>query len=287
MAGTVTGSAKPYDPLSSGERPRAGGGVAAESPLVRNREEDGVATLVLRHPPVNALSRAVLAELGAAARELASDGSVRAVVLAADGPIFSAGADLKEMAKIDPKEAPQLLREVEATFRAVAELPVPTVVAVHGLAVGAGFELALAGDLRIADDSAKFGAPEVGHGLMPAYGGTQRLPRLVGPAKARELIFTGALVPAAEAFRIGLVNKLVPGGQDLRAARDLAHTIGQRAPRAVRAAKRAIVEGAELSLAEGIALETRLFLAEVLPSRDLAEGIAAFAEKRPPKFRGE
>jgi enoyl-CoA hydratase len=260
--------------------------VADSSQLSRTNEDDGVALLLLRHPPVNALSRALLEELAREVERLAAEPSVRAVVLGADGANFSAGADLKEMATFGPEEALALLRSTLATFRSLAELRVPTVAAVHGLAVGGGLELALACDLRIADDSAKLGAPEVNYGLMPAYGGTQRLPRLVGAARAKEMIFTGALAPAAEALRIGLVNKVVGGGQDLRAARDLAHTIGRRAPKAVQAAKRAIVAGAELGLADALALESRLFAEEVLPSRDLAEGIRAFAERRPPNFEG-
>ncbi len=260
--------------------------MAPEPSLNRTNEADGVVCLLLNHPPVNALSRSVLEELGRELGGLAASAEVRAVVLGGEGANFSAGADLKEMASIAPADAPAMLRAALATFRSLAELPVPTIAAVHGLAVGGGLELSLACDLRIADDSAKFGAPEVAHGLMPAYGGTQRLPRLVGPAKAKELIFTGALVPAPEALRIGLVNKVVGGGQELRAARDLAHTIGQRAPKAVRAAKRAMLDGASRPLDDAQALETRLFVEQVLPSADLAEGIRAFGERRPPKFTG-
>jgi enoyl-CoA hydratase len=260
--------------------------MSAGSRLAVTREEDGVVLALLRNPPVNALSRAVLSELSTLLAGLAADAGVRAFVLGGEGPNFSAGADLKEMATIRPEEAPAVLHAGLASLRALAELPVPTIAGVHGLALGGGLELALACDLRVADDSAKFGAPEVNYGLMPAYGGTQRLSRLVGPAKAKEMIFTGGLVPAPEALRIGLINKVVSGVQALRAARDLAHTIGQRAPRAVRAAKRAIGEGIDLALAPGLALEERLFLEEVLPSEDLAEGLRAFAERRPPKFRG-
>jgi len=260
--------------------------VASEPRLIRTNEEDGVVCLLLKNPPVNALSSALLADLGRELSGLAADPAVRAVVLGGDGPNFSAGADLKELAALPPGDAPRLLQASLATFRALSELPVPSVAAVHGLAVGGGLELLLACDLRVADDSAKFGAPEVSFGLMPAYGGTQRLARLVGLAKAKELIFTGSLLPATEALRIGLVNKVVGGGQELRAARDLAHTIGQRAPKAVRAAKRAIGLGADLTLAEGLELERRLFTEEVLPSRDLAEGVRAFVERRPPKFTG-
>ena len=260
--------------------------MVSEPRLVRTNEEDGVVCLVLRNPPVNALSSGVLSELGARMGELASEPTVRAVVLAGDGANFSAGADLKELASIEAAQAPAMLDRALASFRAVAELPVPTIAAVHGLAVGGGLELALACDLRVADDSAKFGAPEAQFGLMPAYGGTQRLPRLVGPAKAKELVFTGSLIAAPEALRIGLVNKVVGSGQELRAARDLAHTIGQRAPRAVRAAKHAISAAVDLSLADGLALEHDLFVREVLPSPDLVEGVRAFVERRPPKFTG-
>ena len=260
----------------------------AEGDLVgRKSEEDGVEILVLKHPPVNALSTGVLAQLDARVSELAADSKARAVVLTGDGQYFSAGADLKEMATLDLSTAPEVVRKGHALFARLAGLRPPVIAAINGLALGGGLELALACDLRIAGESAKLGAPEVNYGLMPAYGGTQRLPRLVGPAKARELIFTGGMISAAEALKIGLVNKTVPAGQELRAARDWAHTIGQRAPKAVQAAKRAIAEGRERPLADGIELETKLFESEVLSSADLAEGIIAFAERRPPKFRGE
>ncbi|HTP55908.1 MAG TPA: enoyl-CoA hydratase-related protein [Thermoplasmata archaeon] len=261
--------------------------MATDEHVVRRSEEDGVEVLVLRNPPVNALSTALLAELAGQVDALANSPGCRAVVVTGDGQYFSAGADLKEMATIDLARAPEIARAGQALFGRIAELPVPVVAAVNGLALGGGLELALACDLRVAGESAKLGAPEVNYGLMPAYGGTQRLPRLIGPAKARELIFTGGMIPAAEALRIGLVNKVVPAGQELRAARDLAHTIGQRAPRAVRAAKRAIAGGLERSLADGCDLELELFRTEVLRSPDLIEGIAAFAERRPPKFTGE
>ncbi len=162
----------------------------------------------------------------------------------------------------------------------------PFVAAINGLALGGGLELALSADLRVAGESAKLGAPEVSYGLMPAYGGTQRLPRVVGLPKAKELIFTGAMISAAEALRIGLVNKTVPSGQELRAARDLAHTIAQKAPKAVQAAKQAINEGMAKPLAEGIVVETNLFASQVLTSSDLGEGLLAFVERRPPKFLG-
>jgi enoyl-CoA hydratase len=255
--------------------------------VVRQREDDGVELLVLKNPPVNALGTAVLDDLDRHVRALASDRSCRAVVVTGDGAYFSAGADLKEMATMDLTSAPAIVHRGQELFGRLAGLPAPVVAAINGLAVGGGLELALACDIRVAGDSAKLGAPEVSYGLMPAYGGTQRLARLVGVAKAKELVFTGAMIGAAEALRIGLVGRVVPAGQELRAARDIAHTIAQRAPKAVRASKRAIAEGAAVPLDDGLALEARLFEGEVLPSQDLREGIVAFAEHRPPKFRGE
>jgi enoyl-CoA hydratase len=255
--------------------------------VARKREEDGVEILVLKNPPVNALSTGVLADLGTHVRAIAEDPTCRALIVTGDGQYFSAGADLKEMATLDASTAPSFVRNVHGMFATLAGLPMPVLAAINGLALGGGLELALACDLRVAGESAKLGAPEVNYGLMPAYGGTQRLPRLVGLAKAKELIFTGAMISATEALRIGLVNKTVPAGQELRAARDLAHTMAQRAPRAVRAAKQAMVEGTTVPLADGLEIETKLFEHEVLPSQDLGEGIAAFIEHRPPKFKGE
>ena len=259
----------------------------AEGSLVtRKPEEDGVHVIVLRHPPVNALSTAVLGELDARVAEVEADAAARCVIVVGDGQYFSAGADLKEMATLDLAQAPAIVARGQALFSRIEGLRVPVVAALNGPAFGGGFELALACDLRVAGESAKVGAPEVSFGLMPSYGGTQRLPRLVGVAKAKELIFTGQVLPPAEALRLGIVNRTVPSGQELRAARDLAHQIAQRAPRAVQAAKRAIREGGDRPLVEGLRLEAELFEREVLPTDDLGEGIAAFVEHRPPKFRG-
>jgi enoyl-CoA hydratase/carnithine racemase len=249
-------------------------------------EEDGVEVLTLRHPPVNALSTAVLTELSARLDAIAANPSARAVILTGDGQYFSGGADLKELATIDLTQAPAIVERGQQLFSRLEALRTPVVAAINGLAVGGGLELALSCDLRIAGESAKLGLPEVTFGLMPSYGGTQRLPRTVGIAKAKELIFTGSLVPALEAVRIGLVNRSVPSGQELRAARDLAHTIAQRAPKAVQGAKLAIREGLALPLSEGLRLEAKTFEREVLPSNDLMEGLAAFIDRRPPKFKG-
>ena len=260
--------------------------MAEEGGVVRKDDGEGVEILVLRNPPVNALSTRVIGDLGRALEALARVETLRAIVLTGDGAYFSAGADHKEMATLDAARASAIVSEGHGVLERLERIGPPVIAAINGLAVGGGLELALACDIRLCGDAAKLGAPEVNYGLMPAYGGTQRLPRLVGAAKARELIFTGSLISAAEAHRIGLVNRTVPSGQELRAARDLAHTIAQKAPRAIAASKRAIAQGIDRPLEEGIRLEASEFASSVLPSEDLKEGIAAFAARRPPKFTG-
>lgn len=259
--------------------------MAEAGEVVRKSEEDQVEILVLKHPPVNALSTSVLERLGQRLDEIGD--SARAIVVTGDGQYFSAGADLKEVASVGVEHAPEVIARTHALFDRLERNRAPVLAAINGLALGGGLELALSCDLRVAGESAKLGAPEVGIGLTPVYGGTQRLPRLIGPAKARELVFTGGMIPAAEALRIGLVNKVVPSGQELRAARDLAHTIATKAPKAVAAAKEAMRRGAELAMPEGLRLEQELFLNEVLTSEDLGEGLAAFVGRRTPKFTGK
>jgi len=165
--------------------------------VARKNDEEGVEILTLKHPPVNALSTALLAGLAQHVEAISQDRKVRAVVLTGDGQYFSAGADLKEMATMDLATAPDVVRKGHALFHRISTLRPPVVAAINGLALGGGLELALSCDLRIAGESAKLGAPEVNYGLMPAYGGTQRLPRLVGLSKAKELIFTGSMISFA------------------------------------------------------------------------------------------
>jgi enoyl-CoA hydratase/carnithine racemase len=256
-----------------------------EGELVGHRSDgDGVEILVLKHPPVNALSTNLLHELGERLGQLPE--STRSLILTGDGQYFSAGADLKEIATLGLDQAPRVVALGQELNLRIESFHAPVLAAINGLALGGGLELALACDLRIAGDSAKLGQPEVSYGLMPAYGGTQRLQRIVGLAKAKELIFTGAMISATEAHRIGLVNKTVPAGQELRAARDLGHTIAEKAPLAVAASKRALSQGQEVSLLDGLRVEATEFEKSVLPSEDLGEGLAAFVERRPPKFRG-
>jgi enoyl-CoA hydratase/carnithine racemase len=252
-------------------------------------EEDGVTIVALKHPPVNALSTKVLEELGLAIEELVDNTDCRALVITGEGRYFSAGADMKELATRANEIRADYMKFVERghrVFRSLELIPQPVIAAINGVALGGGLELALACDIRIAGEATKVGLPEVAYGLMPAYGGTQRLARLVGLAKARELVFTGEVINADEALRIGLVNMKVPSGHELKAAREMGATIAQKAPIAVAAAKRAMLAGYDKDLEEGLKGETKAF-ESVSSSDDLAEGLAAFVERRKPRFTGK
>ncbi len=259
----------------------------APRPLVGLAVDGRVATLALERPEVHnalsmALCEALLGELG----RLAGDREVRVVILEGRGPSFCAGADLKERRGKPPAWVQRHNRAIAAVAGALAALPQPVIAAIHGHALGGGAELALACDFRIAAEGSRIGFPEATLGIIPGAGGTQRLPRLVGPAVAKELIFTGRRIDAAEALRIGLVGEVVPEAQLGEAARRLADRIAAAAPLAVAAAKQAIDVGLEAGLEAGLALEFRSQLA-LYASADWQEGLAAFAERRPPQFRGE
>ncbi len=252
---------------------------------IRYRTEEGVASITLDRPPANALSTAMIEEIRSAVELASSDGS-GALIITGAGQFFAAGADVKEMAQIRAGDIENVVRQGQETFQRIAECPLPTIAAVNGMAIGGGNELAMSCDFRVAADSARFGQPEVTLGLIPAYGGTQRMARLIGVSRAKELILTGNMISAQEALRIGLVNRVVPGGEEMRAARDIARTILQRAPLAVKASKSAIDRGAALPLREGLDREREAFM-RVAGSEDLREGIEAFVGKRQPKFRGK
>jgi enoyl-CoA hydratase len=247
-----------------------------------------VATLTLNRPAVlNALNAALLARLANTLDELAADPALRAVILTGAGErAFAAGADIAELAQLDGAVAGERkARAGQRVTQLLEALPVPVIAAVNGFALGGGCELALACDIRVASENAKFGQPEVNLGIPPGYGGTQRTTRLLGSGAALYLCLTGETIDAAEALRIGLVQRVVPLAGLPAEARRIADLIATKGPLAVTAAKRAIRDGAALPLSEGLALEA-LHFGALIGTSDFREGTRAFLEKRKPAFEG-
>ena len=246
-----------------------------------------VAELTLDNPPLNLVTGELTRELGAALRTVAADRQVRVLVVTGAGDrAFCAGSHVGEFEGLRGRVGEGKLLLEKAVYRQLADLAVPTIAAIEGAALGGGLELALCCDLRVASERATLGMPEVRLGVIPGSGGTQRLPRVVGPARAKELIFTGEILDAATAERYGLVNRVVPAGEAMSAARELAATIAERGPFAVREAKRLIDAAIETELDAGLAAE--LDASErVFSSNDMIEGATAFFEKRPPEFTGD
>jgi methylglutaconyl-CoA hydratase len=235
----------------------------------------------------NAISMAMLSELNALLARAAGDRTLRCVVLTGAGEkAFCAGADLKERARMRPEEVHAFHDGLRRALRAIEEAPQVFVAALNGAALGGGLELALACDLRIAADSAEVGLPEVGLGIIPGGGGTQRLARLVGVARAKDLVLTARRIGAAEALAAGIVLRVAPPARLLDEALAYAGEAARNAPVSLRQAKRAIDGGLHLSLDEALALENRLYQ-DCLETRDRVEALRAFAEKRPPVFTGE
>ena len=241
-----------------------------------------VATIRLDRPPMNPLSLQVQREIRDAALELSDRADVGAVVLYGGPQVFAAGADIKEMADMTYQDMAMASAALQGAFDAVAGIPQPTIAAVTGYALGGGCELALCCDLRIAADDAKLGQPEIRLGVIPGAGGTQRLPRLVGPSRAKEIIFTGRMVDAQEALAIGLVNSVVPAAEVYTTAMELAGTLAKGPAMAMRAAKRAIDGGIETDLATGLELE-RLEFSGLFATDDQKIGMASFIENGPGK----
>lgn len=251
-------------------------------------ENQGIALMTMDRPKArNALGRQMIDEMREALEHVKADVSLRCVVLeSAVDRVFCAGADLKERAAMTPTEASAFVARLQDTFSKVGDCPVPVIAAVEGAALGGGLELAMAADLRVAGGAAQLGLPETGLAIIPGAGGTQRLPRLVGPAKAKELIFTGRRVQAEEAAVLGLVNEAVEAGDATAKALELGRAMLDKGPLALRAAKLAINGGADLPLVEAMAVEQDAY-ALVLSSKDRLEGLAAFREKRKPVYKGE
>lgn len=248
--------------------------------------EASTALITVNRPPVNAWNMQVQVEMESALIETGGQAEIRAVIITGGGGrAFIAGADLAMINGITPEAAADFSRSTQRVLGLIAGMDQVVIAAVEGLALGGGCEVALACDIRVADEKAVFGLPEVGLGLIPGAGGTQRLPRLLGRGKALELILTGDPVSADEAFRIGLVERLASAGQAVAEARRMVERIALRGPAAVAKAKRAVTQGLELPLAEGLKLETRAFR-ELFETEDHQEGIQAFLDKRPPNFSG-
>lgn len=251
--------------------------------------DDRIALITIDRPKVlNALSRTTLIELGQAVEQLGEDDSVRAIIITGAGEkAFVAGADIGELESLQSaQEGFEQSRLAHQVVFAMHELDKPLIMAVNGYALGGGCELALGGDIIIASENARFGQPEVNLGIIPGFGGSQRLPRLVGRTRALELILTGEPINAQEALRIGLVNRVVPHDQLLQTARDIAAKIADKGPIAIALAKRAVYRGLEMSPRAGNEAEMTYFGLAV-GTEDRKEGTRAFLEKRRPKWQGK
>lgn len=250
-------------------------------------ESGHITTIRLENPPLNLVTVELTRSLDRALAGIEGDPDVRCVVLTGTGDrAFCAGSDVKEFESLQGRVGEGKLLLEKAVYRRIARLPVPTIAAIQADALGGGLELALCCDLRVADERAKLGLPEVRLGVMPGSGGTQRLPRIVGIAKAKELILMGEIISASDALEIGLVNRVAAAGQALDEAMRMAGTISERGPLAVREAKQALDLAGDMPLDEGLARE--LDASErIFASRDMLEGAQAFFEKRPPRFTGE
>ena len=258
--------------------------------FIKIKIEESVAILTVSRPAqnkVNVLTVKAMKELDEFIDSAAKDDQIKAIVITGEGPYtFIAGADIKEIAKINLKEqAVNLAKQGQAVFNKIENLEKPVICAVNAICLGGGMELAMACHMRIASDKAKFGQPEILLGIIPGFGGTQRLLRLCGTAKAREIILTGDQISAKDAFDIGLVNQVVPEGRLLKEAVGFAKKIASRPQIAVRLILRAIKEGVETSLSKGLELEANLF-GDISQTQDMKEGVQAFVEKRQPKFQG-
>jgi enoyl-CoA hydratase/carnithine racemase len=255
--------------------------------FVRLEVEGAIGTIRLDRPPMNALDKQMQEELRAAAHEVTQRTDVRAVVVYGGPKVFAAGADIKEMAAMSYTDMVERSAGLQSAFSAVAEIPKPVVAAVTGYALGGGCELMLTADYRVCGDNAKLGQPEIKLGVIPGAGGTQRLARLVGPSKAKDIVFTGRFVDAEEALRIGLVDRVVAPDDVYTVAREWAAQFAEGPAYALRAAKEAIDHGLESDLATGLAIERQQFAA-LFATEDRTIGMRSFIESGPGKaqFRG-
>jgi len=255
--------------------------------FVKMIKENWIGYIYMNRPEaMNALNSKVLKDLEAAIDELARDEEIRALILTGSGNSFVAGADIKEMMAQSLDQSREYTRYGQEVFSKIQQLDKPVIAAVNGFALGGGCELALACDIIIASEKAKFGLPEVGLGIHPGFGGTQRLPRLIGKARAKELIFTGNHYSAQDAYNMGLVNKVVNAGDLLSEAKNMAKTIAYKGPVAIKLAKNAINRGMETTLDDGLNIELDN-IAKAFQTEDKVEGMDAFVKRRKPDFKGK
>lgn len=250
--------------------------------FVRLEIDQAVAVIRLDRPPMNALNARVQDEIAAAAAQVTADQAIRAAVIYGGAKVFAAGADINEMADASYSQMAADTRRLQDAFTAVAKIPKPVVAAITGYALGGGLELALCADFRVAGESARVGQPEILLGVIPGAGGTQRLPRLVGPSRAKDIVYTGRFVGAAEALAIGLVDKVVPDAAVYQAAQDLVRRYASGPAIALRAAKQAIDEGLDVDLDTGLEIE-RLNFAGLFATEDQRTGMRSFIENGPGK----
>ncbi len=256
--------------------------------IIKVSTEDGVSVVTIDRPPVNALNRQTVEELDQCMERLKGDAGTKVIIVTGGGSLaFVAGADIKEIAQLKSSaEAQQVAAMGQAVITRIQRLGKPVIAAINGVCLGGGNELAMACHLRIAGDRVRFGQPEITLGIIPGFGGPQRLPRLIGKLKATELILTGDIITAQEAHRLGLVNQVVPQDQVMKAAKDLARKIASKGQVAIRLALEAIGAGLEGWLDEGLVREAQAF-GRVADTADSREGIQAFLEKRQPKFQDQ
>jgi enoyl-CoA hydratase/carnithine racemase len=252
--------------------------------MLSTKVEGAVATLVINRPPANTLTPELLAELGTAFDVFAKDDAVKAVVLTGTGRFFVAGADIRLLASIaSSREGEAMALQGQAILNRIEALEKPVIAAINGVCLGGGLELAMCCHIRLVAEGSRLGQPEINLGIMPGFGGTQRLPRIVGRSKAMELILTGESISAQEAKALGLVSQVIPPDDLLRQAQGMARNMASKGLLALRASLLAIRNSVELDLREGLALEARLF-GGLCDTDDKREGLAAFLEKRQPRF---
>jgi enoyl-CoA hydratase len=253
--------------------------------MIKLTRKDNFALITIDNPPMNVLCTQLLVEMDSALTEI-ENSDFRALVITGEGKAFIAGADIKEMSAMGSEKALEFSTQGQKVLDRIENLSIPVIAAVNGFALGGGTEFAMACDIIIASEKAKFGQPEVKLGVIPGFGGTQRLSRIVGARKAKELIFLGNIISSAQALEIGLINRLVAPEELMEVALKMATTISRNAPLAVQSSKALINKGLDTTLAQGQKLEQVAF-SQIFKTSDQKEGMRAFVEKEKPQFKGE